>query len=334
MTNLTDYASLIEGAENALDADIILINSAMDVGVENLLRAALDKRSSYRGSAFVVLVTEGGDADTAYQIGAALQAVYDRITVCVAGWCKSAGTLIAICADELVVGPRGQLGPLDVQIAKRDELGDRDSGLVLSAALTSLGDQAFGMFERFMMEIKKRSGGAVTFRTAADIASALTIGMMAPIFERIDPVRMGADQRAQNVGRDYAIRLNLRPGNLNGDAALNMLLNGYSSHSFVIDFNEANRLFTDVKALDDEAAVVVALLGPMATTPQGKPAVLYVSDVFGGSGDEDEDDDDGTDDEEANGSHGDPSEDDDAEERQQIDHRDGPADGEEPAKDL
>jgi hypothetical protein len=290
LPNFTEVAALLESAEKALGADVILVNAAMTPGVENMLRAVLDAKEDKREEAFVILVTEGGDADTAYQIGAMLQASYERITVCVAGWCKSAGTLIAICADVLIVGPRGQLGPIDVQIAKRDELGDRDSGLVLSAALASLSDQAFGMFERYMMEIKNRSGGAVTFRTAADIATRLTIGMMSPIFEKIDPVRMGADQRAQNVGRDYAIRLNLRPGNLADDSSLNMLLNGYSSHSFVIDYEEAGRLFTEVKGLDGQAAMIVALLNSMALTPQAKPMTLYVADTFKGAENDDEED--------------------------------------------
>ncbi len=281
-------ATMISEAEAGLDADVILINTAMTPGVEELVRTAIDGRESHRDAAFVVLVTEGGDADTAYQIGIALQAAYENITVCIAGWCKSAGTLIAICADQLVLGPRGQMGPIDVQIAKRDELGDRDSGLVLTAALDSLRDQAFTMFERYMMEIKQRSGGAVTFRTAADIATRLTIGMMAPIFEKIDPVRMGADQRAQNVGRDYAIRLNLRPGNLSNDSALSMLLNGYSSHSFVIDLSESERLFTEVKSLDGHAQTVVAILGKLALVPQSQPAVLYLDEVFGDEEDDEE----------------------------------------------
>lgn len=280
--------ALIAATQDGLGADILVINAGMLPGVENTLRPMIEAREEKRDAIFVVLVTEGGDADAAYQIGAILQKHYERVVVCVAGWCKSAGTLIAICADELVVGPQGQLGPIDVQITKKDELGDRDSGLVLTAALTSLSEQAFAVFERYMMDIKKRSGGAVTFKTAADIAARLTIGMMAPIFEKIDPVRMGADQRAQNVGRDYAIRLNLRPDNLNGDDALNMLLNGYSSHSFVIDHIEASRLFTNVKDLDGHAQTAVAMLGKTAITPASQPAIFYLDEAA--SDDEDTDD--------------------------------------------
>jgi ClpP class serine protease len=40
----------------------------------------------------------------------------------VSGYCKSAGTLIALGANELAFGEHGELGPLDVQIAKRDEV--------------------------------------------------------------------------------------------------------------------------------------------------------------------------------------------------------------------
>ena len=38
--------------------------------------------------------------------------------------------------------------PVDVQIAKRDDLaGDRDSGLVLNEAIAKLRDESFGIFE-------------------------------------------------------------------------------------------------------------------------------------------------------------------------------------------
>lgn len=286
-------AEILKKIASSIERDILLINTPMTDGVEEDVRKALEDREDRQDGIFVILVTEGGSADAAYRIGMALQSHYEHIEICVAGWCKSAGTLIAICADELVMDVRGQLGPIDVQIAKRDELGDRDSGLVLAAALDSLADQSFAMFERFMMEIKKRSGGAVTFRTAADIASKLTIGVIGPIADKIDPVRMGADQRAQNVGRDYAIRLNLRPENLRSDGSLSMLLSGYSSHSFVIDIHEAERLFNDVKPLEGERALVIAVLSDIARHPGSHPIVGFVDDMLSGleTGDDDAEED-------------------------------------------
>jgi hypothetical protein len=279
-----------EAAHNAaveLDADVLLLNASMAVGLERQLRSTLSARAAKRGAVVVVLVTPGGLADTAYRVAAALQHAYDRVIVCVPGWCKSAGTLLAIGASELIIGPEGELGPLDVQIAKKDDLGgDRDSGLILNEALERLRDEAFGFFENFMIRIIAQSQNNVTFRTAATIAADMTIGLMSPVFDKVDPIRIGADARAMNIGRDYAVRLNLKANNLVSVEALNMLLNGYPSHSFVIDQSEAARLFTNVKPLDGQLGVLVGALGELATTPRSEPIVCYLDGVSDGEADE------------------------------------------------
>lgn len=260
-----------------LNADIMLLNASMDGGVDELVRQQLISRHHKRDKLIVIVVTPGGSADVAYRTSLVLQSAYSHITICVAGWCKSAGTLLAISGHELVIGPRGELGPLDVQIAKRDDLaGDRDSGLVLNEAIAKLRDESFGIFENYMIRLIANSQNAITFRTAADIASQLTIGLMAPVFDKIDPLRLGADARAMNIGQEYALRLNVKSGNLKGIEALNMLLNGYPCHSFVIELDEAQRLFTNVKLLEGSLENVVEGLKEMALVPSSKPTVCYV----------------------------------------------------------
>jgi hypothetical protein len=272
--NMLDLARAAAADE---DADILLLNAPMGPGVDKSVRDAIGAREDRRSHVVVILVTPGGLADTAYRCATALQNGYERVTVCVAGWCKSAGTLLAVGANELIVGTAGEMGPLDVQIAKRDDLGgDRDSGLILNEALERLRDESFGMFESFMIRMIAQSQNNVTFRTAADIAAQMTIGLMQPVFDKIDPIRMGADARAMNIGRDYAIRLNMRASNLQGDVALNMLLNGYPSHGFAIDNAEARRLFTRVKDLDGSLALLIGALGELALNPRTEALISYL----------------------------------------------------------
>lgn len=260
-----------------LNADILLLNASMDGGVDEQVRQQLMSRNYKRDNLVVIVVTPGGSADVAYRTSLVLQSAYSHITICVAGWCKSAGTLLAISGHELVIGPRGELGPLDVQIAKRDDLaGDRDSGLVLNEAIAKLRDESFGIFENYMIRLIANSQNAITFRTAADIASQMTIGLMAPVFDKIDPLRLGADARAMNIGQQYALRLNVKSGNLKGNEALNMLLNGYPCHSFVIEFDEAQRLFTNVKLLEGRLGDVVEGLKDVALVPSNMSVIGYV----------------------------------------------------------
>lgn len=281
-------AKLIELAAAEVNADILLINAPIAPGLEALIRNTITDRSERRDHVIVILVSAGGIADDAYRSAVAIRSFYKHVTVCISGWCKSAGTLMAIGANDLIFGCNGEMGPLDVQIAVKDELVDnRDSGLVLDAAIKGLTDNSFRVFEKFMTSLIEHSRGAITFRTAADLAANVTIGLMAPVYEKIDPLRMGADQRAQKIGRDYAIRLNMKAENLRGAEALNMLLNGYPSHGFVIDLDEAQRLFTNVKPLDGYLESVIEGLGSMARAPLDERLVLYLDGENDGESSED-----------------------------------------------
>lgn len=186
-----------------------------------------------------------------------------------------------------MMGGRGELGPLDVQIAKRDDLGgDRDSGLVINEALVRLRDESFKLFNEFMIKQIAQSSNLVTLRTAADIAAKLTIGLMSPIFEKIDPMRMGADARAMSIGEEYAIRLNRLGDNLKDETALNMLLNGYPTHSFVIDIHEARELFTRVKPLEGKLRDALEQLGQLALNPKKDGALIcYLEGTQDGAAD-------------------------------------------------
>ncbi len=240
---MNDLQKIASDCCDELSCDIVVINTGMDPGIDVSLRQQVHALEDRAENVIAILVTEGGLADAAYRCARILQANYERVTVCIPGWCKSAGTLFAIGAHELLIGDRGELGPLDVQIAVRDEIGDRNSGLILQSALESMQEESFKLFETHMMNIKARSGNLVTFKTAADLAVQLTVGLMKPIFEQIDPVKLGDDARSQKIGYEYGVRLNLHAQNLQNDAALLQLLYGYPSHSFIIDRSEAESLF-------------------------------------------------------------------------------------------
>ncbi len=273
---MVELRKAISSASEELQADLILLNAPMRSGLEDSLRNEISGRSDRAKSVVLILVTTGGLADEAYRCARMLQSSYENVTICVAGWCKSAGTLLAIGGHSLIMGPRGELGPLDVQITKRDELFDRDSGLISNAALDRLREESFQFFEQFMLQIIARSQNTITFRTAADISADVTAGLMVPIFDKLDPLRLGADSRAMEIGSAYATRLNIGSKNLKGTEALNMLLNGYPSHSFVIDYKEAEMLFTCVKPLEGSLANVIDALGDLAIAPRDEALVLYL----------------------------------------------------------
>lgn len=169
-----------------------------------------------------------------------------------------------------------ELGPLDVQIARRDELGERDSGLVLSEALLNLEQHAYSLFETFLVKIKMDSDGAITFKTATEISSAITKGLFEPIYRQIDPHKMGEAARLLAIADAYGKRLNLWSKNLK-PTALKSLASGYPSHGFVIDRREATELFKNIREPNANELALISKLGKIAEDPGREPSVIYLN---------------------------------------------------------
>ncbi|HVG33926.1 MAG TPA: hypothetical protein VM911_12635 [Pyrinomonadaceae bacterium] len=235
-----DRPTLFKEVSDALDADLFLYSGNIERNLASIFLNEAD-RPTRRRNAALILCTTGGDADAAYIIARYLKNNYEKFFLFVFGWCKSAGTLIALGADEIIMSVRGELGPLDVQLLKTDELLFRSSGLDIAAAIKSLSDQAFEIFEKHFLEIIRRGGGAITTHTAAEIASSLSVGLVSPITDQIDPLRVGEVERAINIAYEYGIRLNNNPDRVTS------LIKNYPSHSFVIDYKEAGELFQNVR---------------------------------------------------------------------------------------
>src|ERR1017187_7806542 len=62
------------------------------------------------------LETPGGFADVTEDIVRLIRQKYDSFAVIIAGWAKSAGTILAMAADEILMGPNSALGPIDAQM--------------------------------------------------------------------------------------------------------------------------------------------------------------------------------------------------------------------------
>ena len=248
-----------------LDADVILYNGATHrAGADLLIKETASPRR--RRNVLLLLVTPGGDPDAAYRIARWLQHKYERFTLYVSGYCKSAGTLIAVGAHELVISERGELGPLDVQMSKRDELLESQSGLDVQATLAALQGHALDTFVSTLLEINLVSGGTVSLQMAAEIATSMTTGLFAPLYGQIDPIYIGETSRAMDIANEYGERL-LNAGDNIGMEQLDRIVSGYPSHSFVIDGNEARALFCHVRDPKEKEGELADLLGRCALYP-------------------------------------------------------------------
>jgi hypothetical protein len=236
--------------------DLYLYNGPInEVGYLELIRAVSDPHHAKK--AILLITTYGGSAESGYKIARWFQRFYEEFWLYPTSVCASAGTLIAMGAHGLYMSPFSELGPLDVQLAKRNELGEYKSGLVTKAALEKLRDEALRFWENFMLEIKRKGGRNITFDTCANIATAVCSAVFGELYKKIEPEILGQDDRDLKVAQEYGNRLARRGGNITEESILR-LVHDYPSHDFVIDSEESETLFNKVE-LPSNSLMQVAL---------------------------------------------------------------------------
>lgn len=218
------------------------VGSVSKHGYQALCAALSKKRHEH---AILCLTTYGGDPDAAFRIARAMQHEYPEngFVALISGYCKSAGTLIVTGAKALYMADMSELGPLDIQVRKGDELFARNSGLEIIEAITFLQNQTLTAFRAQARSLTLQDG--LSTRVAADIATRLTRGIFEPIAAQIDPIKLAEMQRANDITMGYGFRLAQAGDNIT-QSGLAQLIGGYPSHGFVIDRKEARSIFTTV----------------------------------------------------------------------------------------
>lgn len=246
MTKFTHAENITEAANSVadkFDASIFVYNGKIDLkGFGGLIGTMLPKESPLRPNALLILATPGGDANTAYQIARVFQETFKQFYLFVPHRCKSAGTLIALGAQQIFMTIVAELGPLDVQLTQRDELGQSRSGLVVRTALKGLAEETLKTYEHIMLTIKYKSDDAISFDVASRIAALMATSVMKPVYAQINPEVLGNDLRDLNIAVAYGERLVKKSKNAKG-GTIQKLVEGYPSHSFIIDKSEAAELF-------------------------------------------------------------------------------------------
>jgi len=264
----------IEKYRSDRDCDVLVFSGAISIDTADAFVGVIPARPRRKKNVALFLTTYGGDPHAAYRIARALRRSYTQVRLLVCGYCKSAGTLVAFAADELAFGPFGELGPLDMQLRKPNEMYSFGSGLEGFQALQLVTDVAFDQFERRMKRLAgPGGGGAISTSLASTIAAQLTNGLFSPITGQIDPLRLAEANRAILIAHEYGRRLEskiLKPD------ALERIVEQYPSHGFVIDLEEAQKLFENVRELDDAEATMAAMLHNHIRRQSSEPVICDV----------------------------------------------------------
>lgn len=112
----------LERVSSILDADVVAIISPILAGSEVHLRTAIDALTNKRQSIAVILDTPGGVVEVVERMVTTLRHAYSDVTVIVPDRAMSAGTILALSADRIMMDHLSCLGPIDPQIEKDEKL--------------------------------------------------------------------------------------------------------------------------------------------------------------------------------------------------------------------
>ena len=107
--------------EQMLDADGLTIISPMQFGVEHRVKVAVEAREDHRPGLVVILDTPGGIVEVVERIARVFRHHYEEVKFIIPDRSMSAGTVLAMSGDDILMDYHSCLGPIDPQL----ELDDR-----------------------------------------------------------------------------------------------------------------------------------------------------------------------------------------------------------------
>jgi hypothetical protein len=244
------FSQCSQAISEARDADIFLFSDWInDEKADNFIHVVKEEKIVH-SNVILILTTNGGDPNAAFRMVRFLKNKYrnGKLIFFIFGRCKSAGTLMALAADEIVMSDFSELGPLDVQIYKDEDV-RRESGLNIEQSLTAISDQATEIFRKCVSEILDMSrsdaeqGSFNSLKTAEEIATKITVGLLSPITSQIDPLRIGEISRQARITQEYG---HLLSPSLSREGVIERLNSHYPVHGFVIDYEQVKELFSNV----------------------------------------------------------------------------------------
>ena len=154
----------------------------------------------------MVILWNGGYPHTAYQMMNIIRAKTKKLKAVVPLFAKSAATLMTLAADEIVMGPQSELGPIDMQM---------EHPLIQNLHISALEGyypflQLYGKFvtDFFPLALKMADNisQAVPIKRedAVEISMNTAISYIMPIVQQINPTVVNMCYRALTTGEQYA----------------------------------------------------------------------------------------------------------------------------------
>lgn len=239
--NTKQIQNYLQEVSQDLDSDIFVFSADITQSNVDFFIKEIRNFPKLKSNIVLILTTFGGDPDAAFRMAKFVKKNYKNFILFIFGYCKSAGTLLAIAANKIVMSDFGELGPLDIQVPKEGDL-RRESGLNIQQSLKVIREEAPKIYSQCLFDILDLDPERETIplKVVENLAVSIAIGLLKPISGQIDPARLGELDRQTRIAMEYGYRLNP-----NREKIIKRLTSDYPSHSFVIDYDEAQELFGD-----------------------------------------------------------------------------------------
>jgi ATP-dependent protease ClpP protease subunit len=186
----------------------------------------------------LILHTGGGDIDAAEKLSALIRTTVGdaQLRIIVPDYAKSAGTMIAVGADNIVMGDTSELGPIDPQIVLSDQHGNRIQHSV----------QSYLDAYQAHTEALKRDPG--------DVAAQIMLGKLDPsTVKTFEAVRNRARLFAEQQLRQWMFRNQTGPVTQIADNLIDT--HKWLSHGQVIGWQDATQIGLKVEHLPQTDAI-------------------------------------------------------------------------------
>lgn len=203
----------------------------------------------------VLLDSPGGDIECAYRVVSAIRRRVDYMEVMVADWAKSAATFFCLAAEKILLGPNGELGPLDPQLKSPRGSLWRTSALESFKALEYLRSYSLETLLTIVRLLTEELEMDVPY--ALEHAMAVISPIVTPLYQQVNPHELGQVRRDLSISEEYAQRVMTRWSYTDKspkmiERIVRRLVWEYPTHGFVIDFEEAQELDLNVEEMEEE----------------------------------------------------------------------------------
>ncbi|OGN01320.1 MAG: hypothetical protein A3I26_02005 [Candidatus Yanofskybacteria bacterium RIFCSPLOWO2_02_FULL_43_10] len=208
----------------------------------------------------VILHTPGGHIESAYKIVKLLRKHAKKINVIVPSFAKSAGTLICLSGETLMLSTISELGPLDVQIAEHQE-GDIDtykSALNGYKALEQIQNHAVENLDVATQLILQRTGNRMRLQDIIKLAIDFSGNTSGCLYNQIHPKTIAESARYLDIGEQYGVRILERYmgwDKIKATKVIHHLVYDYPSHEFIIDKEELSKMGFAVQDIPSELEI-------------------------------------------------------------------------------